>query len=102
MGFLRETIRAYQKNDPAARSALEIFFLYNGLHATIYYRISHWLYCHHCRFLARWVSQHAKWVTGVEIHPAATIGRRLSLTTAPALWWELRRKLETTACCTSA
>ena len=77
MGFLRETIRAYQKNDPAARSALEIFFLYNGLHATIYYRISHWLYCHHCRFLARWVSQHAKWVTGVEIHPAATIGRRL-------------------------
>ena len=56
MGFLRETIRAYQKNDPAARSALEIFFLYNGLHATIYYRISHWLYCHHCRFLARWVS----------------------------------------------
>ena len=77
MGFLRETIRAYQKNDPAARSALEIFFLYNGLHATIYYRMSHWLYCHHCRFLARWVSQHAKWVTGVEIHPAATIGRRL-------------------------
>ena len=77
MGFLRETIRAYQKNDPAARSALEILFLYNGQHATIYYRISHWLYCHHCRFLARWVSQHAKWVTGVEIHPAATIGRRL-------------------------
>ena len=77
MGFLRETIRAYQKNDPAARSALEIFFLYNGQQATIYYRISHWLYCHHCRFLARWVSQHAKWVTGVEIHPAATIGRRL-------------------------
>ena len=77
MGFLRETIRAYQKNDPAARSALEVFFLYNGLHATIYYRISHWLYRHHCHFLARWVSQHAKWTTGVEIHPAATIGRRL-------------------------
>lgn len=77
MGFLRETIRAYQKNDPAARSALEVFLLYNGLHATIYYRISHWLYRHHCHFLARWVSQHAKWTTGVEIHPAATIGRRL-------------------------
>lgn len=61
MGFLRETIRAYQKNDPAARSALEVFLLYNGLHATIYYRISHWLYRHHCHFLARWVSQHAKW-----------------------------------------
>ena len=74
---LMETIRAYQKNDPAARSALEVFLLYNGLHATIYYRIAHWLYLHHCKFLARWVSQHAKWTTGVEIHPAATIGRRL-------------------------
>ena len=75
--FLKETIEAYQKNDPAARSKLEIFLLYHGLHATIYYRIAHWLYRHKCRFLARWVSQHAKWVTGIEIHPAATIGRRL-------------------------
>lgn len=74
--FLKETIAAYQKNDPAARSKLEIFLLYNGLHATIYYRIAHWLYRHRCFFLARWVSQHAKWTTGVEIHPAATIGRR--------------------------
>lgn len=74
---LMETIRAYQKNDPAARSAVEVFLLYNGLHATIYYWIAHWLYQHHCKFLSRWVSQHAKWTTGVEIHPAATIGRRL-------------------------
>lgn len=74
---LFETIRAYQKNDPAARSMLEIFLLYNGLHATIYYRIAHWLYLHHCVFLARMLSQIAKWQTGVEIHPAATIGRRL-------------------------
>ena len=77
MASLRETIRAFQKNDPAARSGLEIFLLYNGFHAILYYRISHWLYRHHLRFLARWVSQHAKWTTGVEIHPAATIGRRL-------------------------
>ncbi len=75
--FLRETIQAYRRNDPAARSNLEVLLLYNGLHATIYYRISHWLYLHHCRFLARWVSQHAKFTTGVEIHPAAQIGRRL-------------------------
>lgn len=75
--FLMETIRAYQKNDPAARSALEVFLLYNGIHATIYYRMAHWLYRHHCKFLARWLSQHAKWTTGIEIHPAATIGRRL-------------------------
>ncbi len=75
--FLRETIQAYRKNDPAARSNLEVLLLYNGLHATIYYHISHWLYLHHCQFLARWVSQHAKFTTGVEIHPAAQIGRRL-------------------------
>lgn len=74
---LRETLCAYQKNDPAARSKLEIFLLYNGLHAVLYYRVAHWLYLHHCHFLARWLSQHAKWTTGVEIHPAATIGKRL-------------------------
>lgn len=74
---LGETIHAYQKNDPAARSKLEVFLLYNGLHAVLYYRAAHWLYRRHCKCLARWISQHAKWTTGVEIHPAATIGRRL-------------------------
>ena len=74
---IREDIRAYKKNDPAARSSLEVLLLYNGLHATIYYRISHWLYGHKCYFLARMVSQHAKRRTGVEIHPAAKIGKRL-------------------------
>lgn len=74
---LNETLTAYQRNDPAARSKLEIFLLYNGLHAQIYYRVAHWLYGHKCLFLARWVSQRAKRRTGVEIHPAAKIGRRL-------------------------
>jgi serine O-acetyltransferase len=74
---LLETIEAYQRNDPAARSKFEIFWLYNGLHAQMYYRFAHWLYGHKLRFLARWVSQLAKRRTGVEIHPAATIGRRL-------------------------
>lgn len=72
-----EDIRAYKKNDPAARSGMEIFLLYNGLHATINYRIAHWLHLHHCRFLARWLSQISKFFTGIEIHPGATIGRRL-------------------------
>ena len=72
-----EDIRAYKKNDPAARSAAEILLLYNGLHATIHYRIAHWLHRHHMRFLARWISQLSKFFTGIEIHPAATIGRRL-------------------------
>lgn len=71
-----EDIRAYKKNDPAARSGIEIFLLYNGLHATINYRIAHWLHLHHCRFLARWLSQVSKFFTGIEIHPGATIGRR--------------------------
>jgi len=77
MGKLKETLEAYQRNDPAARSKLEIFLLYNGLHATILYWLSHWCYGHKLVFIARFVSQFAKWLTGVEIHPAATIGRRL-------------------------
>lgn len=74
---LIEDIRAYRKNDPAARSALEVALLYNGFHATFFYRIAHWLYIHHLRFPARLISQFAKFLTGVEIHPAAKIGRRL-------------------------
>lgn len=77
MLHVKETLQAYQNNDPAARSKLEILLLYNGVHAILCYRISHWLWGHHCYFLARLISQLAKWLTGVEIHPAATIGRRL-------------------------
>ena len=51
--------------------------LYNGLHATIDYRIAHWLHRHGCRFLARAISQWSKMWTGIEIHPGAHIGRRL-------------------------
>lgn len=74
---LFETLEAYQRNDPAARSKFEIFWLYSGVHAQIYYRIAHWLYGHKMKFLGRWVSQIARRRTGVEIHPAAKIGRRL-------------------------
>ncbi len=74
---LFDDIRAYKRNDPAARSAVEILLLYNGLHATIDYRIAHWLHRHHCRFLARAVSQWSKLWTGIEIHPGARIGKRL-------------------------
>lgn len=74
---LLEDIRAYKRNDPAARSVAEVLLLYNGLHATMDYRIAHWLHLHHFRFLARAISQWSKMWTGIEIHPAATIGRRL-------------------------
>lgn len=74
---LKETIEAYQRNDPAARSKFEVFWLYNGLHAIMYHRVAHWLFTHRMKFLGRWVSQIARRRTGVEIHPAAKIGRRL-------------------------
>lgn len=74
---LKETIEAYQRNDPAARSKFEVFWLYNGLHAVMYHRVAHWLFTHHMKFLGRWVSQIARRRTGIEIHPAAKIGRRL-------------------------
>ena len=73
---LRETIRAYQARDPAARSGFEIFLLYPGVHALINHRIAHWLYRRKLMFLARGVSQWARFWTGIEIHPGATIGRR--------------------------
>ncbi len=77
MTRLGETLRAYQARDPAARSRLEIFLLYPGVHAVIFHRVSHFLWRHHLRFLARLNSQIARHCTGIEIHPGAEIGRRL-------------------------
>ena len=75
--MLMETLSAYQKRDPASRGKLEILLLYAGVHATIYYRLAHWLHLHRCRFLARCISQWARFWTNIEIHPGAAIGRRL-------------------------
>lgn len=74
---LFEMLGAYQRRDPAARSKLEIFLLYPGVHAVIFHRISHWFYSHRLLFLARLNSQLARHITGIEIHPGATIGQRL-------------------------
>ncbi len=74
---LRYDIRAIRERDPAARSGLEVFLLYSGLHAVIWYRIAHWFFKHHLFFIARLLSQTAKWLTGIEIHPGATIGKGL-------------------------
>ncbi|MEG0755658.1 MAG: serine O-acetyltransferase [Oscillospiraceae bacterium] len=76
LGRLNETLTAYQRRDPAARSKLEIFLLYPGVHALINHRIAHWLYGKNLRFLARVVSQWSRFWTGIEIHPGAQIGRR--------------------------
>ena len=72
-----EDIRAYKRNDPAARSAIQILLLYNGLHATFWHRVAHWLHVRKFYFLARCISEITKFFTGIEIHPGATIGRRL-------------------------
>ncbi|MCD7918961.1 MAG: serine O-acetyltransferase [Clostridiales bacterium] len=74
--YLSELLGAYQARDPAARSKLEIFLLYPGVHATLYHKLSHFLFRHRLFFLARLVSQWARFWTGIEIHPGATIGRR--------------------------
>ncbi len=74
---LRETIRAYQARDPAARSALEVLLLYPGLKAVRSHRRAHWCYEHNLKFLARMISQASRRRTGIEIHPGATIGKRL-------------------------
>jgi len=62
------------ERDPAARSKLEVMLVYSGLHAIWIHRITHWLWQRDIRFLARWFSQAARWLTGIEIHPGATIG----------------------------
>ena len=74
---LGDLLGAYQRRDPAARSKLEVFLLYPGVHATLYHRVAHWLYCHEMKFLARAVSQWSRFWTGIEIHPGAKIGKRL-------------------------
>ena len=74
---VRESIEAYKRNDPAARSAWEIVLLYSGFHATQQHRLAHWLHTHDMKFAARAVSQFTRLTTGIEIHPGAKIGRRL-------------------------
>ena len=77
MSHLSETLAAYQARDPAARSKLEIFLLYPGVHATLYHQAAHFCYCHKMKFLARTISQWSRFWTGIESHPGAKIGRRL-------------------------
>ncbi len=73
---LREDIEATIARDPAARSAVEVVLLYPGFQAVLGYRIANALWRRRWYFLGRWVSQFARWMTGIEIHPGATIGHR--------------------------
>ncbi len=76
LSHLRDDISAAKLRDPAARGGLEIALLYPGLHAVWSYRIANRLWRRGLRFPARALSQVTRWLTGVEIHPGATIGRR--------------------------
>ena len=73
---LKEDIAAVKERDPAATSTLQILLLYPGLKAVRMHRRANWLWRHDHKFLARWLSQRAVRKTGIEIHPAAKIGRR--------------------------
>ena len=73
--FFYSDIKAAQKRDPAAKSFLEVVLFYQGLHALISYRVAHALYKVHLFFLARALSQLARFITGIEIHPGAGIGK---------------------------
>jgi serine O-acetyltransferase len=74
--LLREDIENVFNKDPAARSVIEVLTSYPGLHARWLHRISHWLWTHRLLFPARFLSHLARGLTGIEIHPGATIGRR--------------------------
>ena len=74
---LRDEIKAIKQKDPAARSTLEIFLCYPGFYALLFHRVSHWLWNHSFKLLARINSNIARFITGIEIHPGATFGKRV-------------------------
>ena len=71
---IKKDINFIMDNDPAARSKIEVFLLYPSIHALIMYRISHFFYTKKRYFVARFISQFARFITGIEIHPGAQIG----------------------------
>jgi len=73
---LREDIQSVFERDPAARNAFEVLTNYPGLHALMFHRLCHGLWVRGFKWLARTLSTLARWLTGVEIHPGARIGRR--------------------------
>jgi len=85
LSHIREDIATVLDRDPAARSRLEVFLCYSGLHAIWFHRISHWLWNHRFLLMARLLSQVARFLTGTEIHPGAILGRRFFIDHALAV-----------------
>jgi len=73
----RKEVKATFERDPAATSFMEVLLTYSGLHALIFYRMSHKMFLMNIPFFPRFISQFAKWMTGIEIHPGAAIGNSL-------------------------
>ena len=69
LSLIREDIANVMEHDPAAKSRLEVFLCYSGLHAVWFYHANHWMWNHRLFLIARWFSQVARWLTGIEIHP---------------------------------
>jgi len=74
---IREDIASIFERDPAARNTWEVLTCYPGVHAILIHRFAHWLWCHRFRWLGRFLSHLGRFLTGIEIHPGATLGRRL-------------------------
>lgn len=72
-------VKAILQRDPAARNGIEVFLLYSGFHALLWHRVAHFFYKHKMKFMGRMLSQLGRFFTGVEIHPAAQIGRGLMI-----------------------
>jgi serine O-acetyltransferase len=77
LGRMREDLDAVFRHDPAARTTLEVILTYPGLHAIWFHRLAHWLWEHRLKLLGRIVSELSRFLTGIEIHPGARLGRRL-------------------------
>lgn len=74
---LYEDAKNIKEKDPATSNILQVILLYQGFHVLIFYKVAHFLYLHKLYFLARFISQLARFLTGIEIHPGAKIGKRL-------------------------
>lgn len=74
---LKAELDSIMERDPAARSRLEVYFLYSGFRAVRSHRYANWFFRHNMKFIARWISQRCRHRTGIEIHPGATIGKGL-------------------------
>ena len=74
--LIKEDVACVFERDPAARSLFDVLTCYSGVHAMLFHRLNHWLWEHRAQWLARFLGNMARWLTGIEIHPGAQIGRR--------------------------